>query len=59
MRATTEATFRPGHRLIVPESLIGMDPIDREVLTLRYFEHRSHDETALVLVLTRSADTDR
>jgi RNA polymerase sigma-70 factor (ECF subfamily) len=36
-----------------------MDPIDREVLTLRPFEHLSNEETALVLDLSKSAASNR
>jgi len=37
----------------------GMDPIDREILALRHFEHLSNDETAQVLGLTKSAASNR
>jgi RNA polymerase sigma factor (sigma-70 family) len=46
-------------QLIVQEALNGMDPIDREVLALRHFEHLSNDETARVLGLTKSAASNR
>jgi RNA polymerase sigma-70 factor (ECF subfamily) len=36
-----------------------MDPIDREVLTLRHVEHLSNDETALALGLSKSAASNR
>ena len=36
-----------------------MDAVDREVLTLRHFEHLSNDETALVLGLTKKAASNR
>ena len=36
-----------------------MDPIDREVLTLRHFEHLTNEETALVLGLTKTAASNR
>ena len=36
-----------------------MDPIDREVLALRHFEHLSNDETALLLGLRKSAASNR
>jgi DNA-directed RNA polymerase specialized sigma24 family protein len=41
------------------EAVNGMDPIDREVLALRHFEHLSNDETAQVLGLTKSAASHR
>ena len=36
-----------------------MDPIDREVLTLRHFELLGNEETALVLGLTNKAASNR
>ena len=36
-----------------------MDPIDREVLALRHFEHLSNDETALGLGLTKAGASNR
>ena len=36
-----------------------MDPIDREVLTLRHFEHLSNDETALLLGLSKKGASNR
>ena len=59
MTSATQAAVRAEHRLIVQEALNGMDPIDREVLTLRHFEHLGNDETALVLGLSKSAASNR
>ena len=42
-------------KLIVQEALNSMDPLDREVLTLRHFEHMNNEETALVLGLSQGA----
>jgi RNA polymerase sigma-70 factor (ECF subfamily) len=36
-----------------------MDPIDREVLTLRHFEELSNSETARVLGLEKTAASNR
>ena len=36
-----------------------MDPIDREVLVLRHFEHLSNSETAEVLGISKSAASKR
>ena len=59
----TQANMLAEHKLIVQEALNGMDPLDREVLTLRHFEHLNNDETALVLGLTArrapASDTSR
>jgi RNA polymerase sigma-70 factor (ECF subfamily) len=59
MTSASQAAIRAEHKLIVQEALNGMDPIDREVLTLRHFEHLSNDETALVLGLSKSAASNR
>jgi RNA polymerase sigma-70 factor (ECF subfamily) len=57
--SASRAAIRAEHRLILQEALNGLDPIDREVLTLRHFEHLSNDETALVLGLTKKAASNR
>jgi RNA polymerase sigma-70 factor (ECF subfamily) len=59
MTSASKAAIRAEHKLIVQEALNGMDPIDREVLALRHFEHLSNDETALVLGLSKSAASNR
>ena len=59
MTSASKAAIRAEHKLIVQEALNGMDPIDREVLALRHFEHLSNDETAQVLSLTKSAASNR
>jgi RNA polymerase sigma-70 factor (ECF subfamily) len=57
--SASKAAIRAEHKLIVQEALNGMDPIDREVLALRHFEHLSNDETALLLGLRKSAASNR
>jgi RNA polymerase sigma-70 factor, ECF subfamily len=59
LTSASKAAIRAEHKLIVQEALKGMDPIDREVLALRYFEHLSNEETAQVLGLTKSAASNR
>jgi RNA polymerase sigma-70 factor (ECF subfamily) len=59
MTSASKAAIRAEHKLIVQEALNSMDPIDREVLTLRHFEHLSNDDTALVLDLSKSAASNR
>jgi RNA polymerase sigma-70 factor (ECF subfamily) len=59
MANASKAAIRAEHKLIVQEALNGMDPLDREVLALRHFEHLSNDETALVLGLSKSAASNR
>ena len=43
----------------VQEALNGMEPIDREILTLRHFEMLSNEEAAAVLGLRKSAASNR
>ena len=59
MTSASKAAIRAEHKLIVQEALNGMDPLDREVLALRHFEHLSNEETALVLGLSKSAASNR
>jgi RNA polymerase sigma-70 factor (ECF subfamily) len=57
--SASRAAIRAEHKLILQEALNGMDPIDREVLALRHFEHLSNDESALVLGLSKKAASNR
>jgi len=41
------------------EVLNAMEPIDREVLTLRHFEELNNSETAQVLGISRTAASNR
>ena len=59
MTSASHTAIRAEHKLIVQEAHNGMDPIDREVLALRHFEHLSNDETAQVLGLSKSAASNR
>jgi RNA polymerase sigma-70 factor (ECF subfamily) len=59
LTSASQAAIRVEHKLIVQEALNSMDPIDREVLALRHFEHLSNDETAQVLGLSKSAASNR
>jgi RNA polymerase sigma-70 factor (ECF subfamily) len=59
MTSASRAAIRAEHKLILQEALNGMDPIDREVLTLRHFETLSNEETALVLGLSNKAASNR
>src|SRR3954453_12721278 len=59
MTSPSRAAIRAEHKLILQEALNGMDPIDREVLTLRHFEHLGNDEIALMLGLTKKAASNR
>jgi RNA polymerase sigma-70 factor, ECF subfamily len=59
MTSVSRAAIRAEHKLLVQEALNNMDPVDRDVLTLRHFEHLSNEETALVLGLKKSAASQR
>ena len=59
MTSPTQAAVRAEQRLIVQEALSGLDPIDREILVMRHFEHLSNDEAALALGLKRSTASQR
>ena len=55
----TRAARRAEMQVRLQEILNSMDPIDREVLTLRHFEGLSNSETARVLGLTKAAASNR
>jgi RNA polymerase sigma-70 factor (ECF subfamily) len=60
-RLTTpsQAAVRIETQLQVQDVLNGMDPLDREVLVLRHFEHLSNGEVAELLGLGKSAASKR
>jgi RNA polymerase sigma-70 factor, ECF subfamily len=47
-----QAAARAEQRILLQETLNGMDPLDREALTLRHCEQLSNDETAIVLSIS-------
>jgi RNA polymerase sigma-70 factor (ECF subfamily) len=55
----SRAAIRAETQLRVQEALNGMDPLDREVLTLRNFEMLTNEETAAVLGIRKSAASKR
>jgi RNA polymerase sigma-70 factor (ECF subfamily) len=59
MTTPTQAAQRAELQLKVQEALNNLDPIDREVLVLRHFEHLSNGETAQVLGIKKSAASKR
>jgi RNA polymerase sigma-70 factor (ECF subfamily) len=59
LTSASQAAIRAETQLRVQEALNRMDPIDREVLTLRNFEMLSNEETAAVLGVSRSAASKR
>ena len=59
MTSPSLAAVRADMQVKLQEALNGMDPIDREVLTLRHFEELSNGETAAVLGLQKAAASNR
>jgi RNA polymerase sigma-70 factor (ECF subfamily) len=53
------AAMRAEMQLRLQEALNEMDPLDREVLTLRHFEELSNSETARVLGIQKSTASNR
>jgi RNA polymerase sigma-70 factor (ECF subfamily) len=59
LTSPTRAAQRAEMQLRLQAILNQMDPIDREVLTLRHFEELSNSETARVLGLEKTAASNR
>jgi RNA polymerase sigma-70 factor (ECF subfamily) len=59
LTSASQAAIRAERKLFVQEALNRMDPLDREVLVLRHFEHLSNEDTARALELTKSAASHR
>jgi RNA polymerase sigma-70 factor (ECF subfamily) len=59
LTSPSQAALKAELKLRVQEALNGMDAIDREVLTLRHFEHLSNSESALVLGISEPAACNR
>jgi RNA polymerase sigma-70 factor (ECF subfamily) len=59
LTAPDVAAARAELQLRVQEALNGMEPMDREVLTLRHFEMLSNEETAAVLGIRKTAASNR
>jgi RNA polymerase sigma-70 factor (ECF subfamily) len=55
----TQAAVRAERMLRLQEALNSLDPIDREVLSLRHFEELNRQETALALGIEESAAAKR
>jgi RNA polymerase sigma-70 factor (ECF subfamily) len=53
--APSEAAIRAEAKILLQEALNAMDPIDREVLALRHFEHLTPAESARVLGIKEKA----
>jgi RNA polymerase sigma-70 factor (ECF subfamily) len=59
MTTPSQAAVRIETQLQVQELLNNMDPVDREVLVLRHFEHLNNNEVAELLGLSKSAASKR
>jgi RNA polymerase sigma-70 factor (ECF subfamily) len=59
LTSASRAAIRAETQIRVQEALNAMDPMDREVLTLRHFEMLSNEETAQVLGISKSAASNR
>jgi RNA polymerase sigma-70 factor (ECF subfamily) len=59
LTSASGAAIRAETQIRVQEALNSMDPLDREVLTLRHFEMLSNEETAQVLGIKKSAASNR
>jgi RNA polymerase sigma-70 factor (ECF subfamily) len=59
LTSASRAAIRAETQIRVQEALNGMEPLDREVLTLRHFEMLSNEETAQVLGISKSAASNR
>jgi RNA polymerase sigma-70 factor (ECF subfamily) len=59
LTSPTLAARRAEVRVLLQEALNGMEPLDREVLTLRHFEELTNAEVAQVLGLSKTAASNR
>jgi RNA polymerase sigma-70 factor (ECF subfamily) len=55
----SQAAIRAEMKIRLQDALNSMDPLDREVLALRHFEHLSNAETAQTLGIGESAASKR
>jgi RNA polymerase sigma-70 factor (ECF subfamily) len=59
LTSPTQAALRAEMQIRLQEVLNTMDPLDREILTLRHFEELSNNETAAVLGIQKAAASNR
>jgi RNA polymerase sigma-70 factor (ECF subfamily) len=59
LTSASQAAVRAETQVRVQEALNGMEPIDREILTLRHFEMLGNEEAAAALGLRKSATSHR
>ncbi len=59
LTSPTQAAIRAERQVRLQEALNGMEPLDREILTLRHFEELTNGEAATVLGLSKTAASNR
>lgn len=59
LTSASRAAIRAETKIRVQDALNNLDPMDREVLTLRHFEMLTNVETALVLGIKKTAASNR
>src|SRR5262249_31702886 len=59
LTSPSQAAIKAELKIRIQEALNSMDPLDREVLTLRHFEQLSNAEAALVLGIRETAASNR
>ncbi|HEV3162582.1 MAG TPA: sigma-70 family RNA polymerase sigma factor [Isosphaeraceae bacterium] len=59
LTSPTRAALRSELQLKLQDALNAMDPIDREILTLRHFEELNNNETAEILGISKTAASNR
>jgi RNA polymerase sigma-70 factor (ECF subfamily) len=59
LTSPSQAAIKAETRLRVQEVLNAMDPLDREILTLRHFEHLNNGEVAKTLGMNESTTSSR
>lgn len=59
LTSPSEAAVKAEMRIKLQEALNGLDPLDREILALRHFEHLNNTEAAAELELEPSAASKR
>jgi RNA polymerase sigma-70 factor (ECF subfamily) len=59
LTSPTRAAQRAELQLRLQDALNAMDPIDREIITLRHFEELNNNETAQVLGISKTAASNR
>ena len=57
--SASRAVIRAETQIHVQEALNSLEPMDREVLTLRHFEMLTNEETAQVLGIKKTAASNR